>query len=161
MSRKDAILVPTIVLTPVTAFSVMLDGQFAVTAMTSFLCIACGVATAMGLAWACFSGRTVGLLPWGTFVVMILCLSAYDSTPVKPFTRFYSSLRAGMAYEEVAQKLSNQFPPDGRYKRPALPESGGAEWCIRLDPNDGRYDAEIVHIQFEGGKLTSCEYWPD
>jgi hypothetical protein len=48
----------------------------------------------------------------------------------------------------------------GKYKRPcaSLFKDGS---IVVLDPHDGRYNSEIIHISFQNGRIKSTAYYPD
>ena len=58
--------------------------------------------------------------------------------------------------------LDRQFPPGGRYPRPILNlASGPGHLGFILNPMDARYDAEVVAVDFEAGRVVRKEYHPD
>lgn len=86
--------------------------------------------------------------------LLFLTRGAWD--PRKPFWRFYSSIERGMTQEQVDEQLRRQFTgrlPQGRYVED--------QWYYCLDPNDGRYNAEIIWVVFRNGRVTEAHYSPD
>ncbi|QXE23540.1 hypothetical protein B6N60_02230 [Richelia sinica FACHB-800] len=98
-------------------------------------------------------------------------------SPVKPFTKFYLDIKNGMKIEEVQGLFNYHFPKEGRFRQP--------EWSLNemrenlnsdqkgvviisdqnlnyiLDPTDGRYNAEILIVYFQNGKVVETKYLPD
>jgi len=72
------------------------------------------------------------------------------------FRRAYSQIRSGMTVEQVKAVMHQQFHgkrPVGRF------DDWGAQYT--LDPDDGRFNSEIIVIQMVGGKVASAYYLPD
>lgn len=112
----------------------------------------------------------VALLAWRERVVQIAML-AYLAilfvipltalSPVKPFKRFFSRVEAGMVEADVMGELTRQFPEGGRFPRPVRSGYDDGSLCFQLDPNDGAYNAELVAIKMQDGRVVSKEYLPD
>lgn len=94
------------------------------------------------------------------FLVPFVILPFVDLSPVKPFTRFYQSIHIGMSDPEVHDLLVKHFPENGPYKRPKVYYGDDGSSFI-LDPNDGCYNAEIIDLKMDDGKLSSKQYLPD
>ena len=112
----------------------------------------------------------VALLAWRERVVQIAMLAylailfalpVITLSPVKPFTRFFSRVEAGMVEAEVMSELTRQFPEGGRFPRPVHSGYDDGSLCFQLDPNDGAYNAELVVIEMQDGRVVSKEYLPD
>jgi len=92
----------------------------------------------------------------------ILVLHAVDFTPVKPFTRFYAAIETGMPEPQVLELLDKHFPEDGRFKTPVFRRSEQNDRLGSvLDPQDGRYNAEMITIGLRDGRVVRKEYFPD
>jgi hypothetical protein len=111
------------------------------------------------------------------FNISLLALYFVTLSPVKPFTKFYLDVKNGMKVEEVQGLFKEHFPQDGKFRQP--------EWSLNdslenidseqkgfvtvsdqhlnyiLDPNDGRYNAEILIVYFQDGKVVKTKYLPD
>ncbi|WP_427160748.1 hypothetical protein ACQFX9_03645 [Aliinostoc sp. HNIBRCY26] len=115
------------------------------------------------------------------FNLSLFALYFITLSPVKPFTQFYLDIKHGMTIQEVQTRFNQRFPKDGRFPQPEsqlLDESHGVLENIDpkakgflalpdqllnyiLDPNDGRYNAELVNVYFKDGKVVGMEYLPD
>jgi hypothetical protein len=116
---------------------------------------------AVGAAWA-WSRRAECLLPLVPFAALLILLPQIDLSPLKPFARFYTAIKPGMTEAEVLRILDDQFPSAGRYPRPLTNRRGGpSQLGFILDPKDGCYDAEIVNLDFEAGRVVTKRYYPD
>ena len=108
-------------------------------------------------------GAAVALWLHGLFLAAYLALMFTDLTPVKPYRRFYNSIRPGMTRAQVMQALHRQFPKDGRYPVPVLRNAADSyfEMMFFLDPNQGAYNAEGVFITMSNELVASKSYSPD
>ncbi len=90
------------------------------------------------------------------YFVWLLFLTRGEWDPRKPFWRFYCSIERGMTQEQVDGQLRWQFTGD-------LPtrQYVADEWQFCLDPNDGRYNSEIIWIVFRNGRVTEAHYSSD
>lgn len=75
---------------------------------------------------------------------------------VKPFARAFAGIRSGMTPAEVDAVFRAQFP--GRLP---LKEGGGGSISYILDPDDGRYNSEIIYVKLTNGRVVAVEYLPD
>jgi hypothetical protein len=82
-------------------------------------------------------------------------LRLVDNTPPKPFRRAFYEIRPGMIESEVDALFFAQLGriPNKRRSPRTL------SYC--LDPINGRYNAEIILINFADGRVTGAEYHPD
>lgn len=96
------------------------------------------------------------------FAALLILFPRIDISPRKPFARFYAAIEPGMTEAEVRGILDDQFPPTSRYPRPVVNRRAGPNGLgFILDPKDGRYDAEIVALDFEDGRVVTKRYYPD
>jgi len=95
------------------------------------------------------------------YMIVILALPFMDNSPVKPAVRAVSEIRPGMTEPEVRAVLDRHFPAEGRFKRPEIGEVQDDVLSFVLDPNDGRYNAAFVQIEFSAGKCLSAEFLAD
>jgi hypothetical protein len=75
---------------------------------------------------------------------------------------FYNSLRVGIPSEDVEANLRSAFAQFPHYRLPVkvVPPMQTLQ-MFYLDPDDGRYNAEVIELYFEGGVLSRKEYHPD
>jgi hypothetical protein len=74
----------------------------------------------------------------------------------RPFLRFYSRIETGMTRDQVEAILREEFPA----RRPVVRiDDGGMH--LRLDPNDGRFNSEVIMIQMVDGHVNWKHYSPD
>ena len=99
-------------------------------------------------------------VPGVVFAVAIVALYLSDYTPVKPFHRVFTAIEPGASREVVGAAVRREFPADGRYRVPALGETEGAIW-ITLDPDDGHYNAELIHVVLNEDRVVAKSYLPD
>ena len=162
MSRCTAVLIASAPLAGLLGIAVVLD--LAVAATLSWISV-CTMA-ALGLVsvavlWA-ITRRVESLSPFIPFCLTLIVLTSLDTSPLKPFARFYASVRPGMTEAEVLRALDDKFPRSGRYLRPAVNRQVGPNNLgFILDPRDRRYDAEIVSVDFRDGRVVNKEYLPD
>jgi len=162
MNRWKPLLTTSMPLVGLLGVAFLIDFLVAATTSLLFLCgvAAIGVLIA-GLAWAC-SHRTECLVPLLPFAMLLALLSLLDTSPLKPFGRFYAAIELGMTEKEVLNALDQQFPSTGRYPRPVLNRRiGPNHLAFILDPKDGQYDAEIVALDLKDGQVVEKMYYPD
>lgn len=115
------------------------------------------------------------------FNLSLFALYFVTLTPVKPFIQFYLDIKHGMTIQEVQSRFNQRFPKDGRFAQPEWQLNYGHQGVLEnsdpkekgflavpdqnlnfiLDPNDGRYNAEVVTVYFKDGKVVGMEYLPD
>jgi hypothetical protein len=162
MDRRKTVLATSLPLVVLLVAAFVLDLLAA--ASTSLLFIG-GVgalgAVAAGVVWVA-SRRAECLLALLPFAALLALLAVADTSPVKPFARFYAAVEPGMTEEEVLKALDHQFPATGRYPRPLVNRRvGPTHLAFILDPQDGRYDSEIVALELEAGRVVRKRYYPD
>jgi hypothetical protein len=92
----------------------------------------------------------------------MLRLPWLDTSPQKPFQRFYAAIRSGMTELEVLGALHSQFPVTGKYPRPFVNRLVGPNHLgFILDPDEGRYDAEIVSVELDSARVIRKQYQMD
>ncbi|OCQ92636.1 hypothetical protein BCD64_07725 [Nostoc sp. MBR 210] len=109
------------------------------------------------------------------FNLSIFALYFVTLSPVKPFMQFYSDIKHGMTIPEVQSRFNQRFPKGGRFPQPLgefMGENGDALEKIDpvvhdqhlnyiLDPNNARYNAEVVNVYFKDGKVIEAKYSGD
>lgn len=101
----------------------------------------------------------VPLIPYFTVLAMF---HFDDSSPVKPFGRFYLAIKTGMKEEDVMKAMEREFPSGGKYPRPfVLRQLDGNYLGFILDPHNWRYNAEIVAVHFRDGHVMAKDYSAD
>lgn len=162
MSRRKAMLVVSLPLAVLLGAAFLLD--LLVAASTSWLFL--GVVAALGMLAAAIalvlSRRLECLAPLVPFAAILCFLHLADTSPLKPFARFYNAIEPGMTDAEVFGALNRQFLSTGRYPQPVVNRRvGPAHIEFILDPSDGRYDAEIVAVDVEEGRVLRKQYYGD
>lgn len=107
------------------------------------------------------TGKKSQLIYLAVFFVCFVSLRLFEISPVKPFRKFYLDLHPGLTQPDITSKLEHYFPNGGRYKQPSATLVDDDSMVVVLDENDGRYNAEVVHIVFQNGHLKSAAYYPD
>ncbi len=163
MERWKLFLLSSLPLVGILAPVFLFDLLFTVSTNPLFLCgvAALGIVVAGGV--GLYTRRMmVCLLPVVPFLVVLNFLPHIDYSPVKPFSRFYAAIKPGMTEAEVLQELEEQFPETGRYSQPLVNRRvGPTHLGFILDPKDGRYNAEIVAVDFEEGRVVKKDYHAD
>jgi len=138
----------------------LLDQSAAVTLIWPFMLVPALLATFMILlAWRLTKKASfLGYVP--IFLLLLLTLHILELSPVKPFKRFYYSLDAGVTQAEVTYNLEKYFPRNGKYQQPSFSPNNDRVW-FALDPDDGRYNSEIIEVIFKNGRIESTRYYPD
>src|SRR5436190_14423112 len=90
------------------------------------------------------------------YLLLLGALPFLELSPVKPAVRAVSEIRPGMDETQVRSILDRHFPEKGRFKRPAIGALYDDHLGFALDPNDGRYNAAIVVVNFSSGKCVSA-----
>jgi MYXO-CTERM domain-containing protein len=162
MSRRQALLAASLPLAGLFGAAFLLDLFDAASTSSSFLyrTAALGV-LAVGAAWA-WSRRAECLVPLLPFATLLAILPLVDTSPLKPFGRFYAVIEPGMTAAEVLKALDDEFPPTCRYPKPVVNRKVGPNHLgFILDPKNGAYDAVIVAVDFEAGRVVRKQYYPD
>lgn len=95
------------------------------------------------------------------FLGALMILRAVELSPVKPFRVFYHELSSGLSRSEVESRVQRHFAANGRYRAPEMRTLPDGSMLLTLDPSDGRYNAEILHLSFRDGRLSAATYSPD
>jgi hypothetical protein len=162
MGRRKAVLATALALVVLFGAAFVLDLLAGASVSVLFLGgVAALGAVAAGVVWAA-SRRAECLLVLLPFAALLVFLARADTSPLKPFARFYAAVEPGMTEEEVLKALDDQFPATGRYPRPLVNRwVGPSHLAFILDPQDGRYDSEIVDLDLEAGRVVRKRYYPD
>jgi hypothetical protein len=100
-------------------------------------------------------------LPLGLYLVALGALPFVDTIPVKPAKRAVHAIRQGMTEAEVIAILNQNFPENGRFRRPNFGSTTEGRLAFSLDPSDGRYNAAIVSVEFTNGRVVTASFSPD
>lgn len=122
----------------------------------AFLAWGTGLATLVAV--RCRSKAAIVL--GGIFAVGLVLIQVADFTPRKPYRRFFDAIENGMSLAEVAAALHREFPSRGKFPRPEMSRVEG-NLLFRLDPADGRYNAETITLRLQGEKVTGKIYSGD
>jgi len=143
------------------AVATMFDYLTAATLILTFKAIIALLAASFVIVMWRLTGKKIQLIYLAVFFFCLVVLRGYQASPVKPFRQFYLDLQPGLTQPEIGARLQSHFPQGGKYKQPSTALVGDNLMVVILDPNDGRYDAEVVHIVFRDGRLKSAAYYPD
>jgi hypothetical protein len=162
MDQHKSILVVSLPLAALLGVAYLLD--LLAGASTSWLFL--GGVAALGVllagATAAWARRAECLIPLLVFLVLLELLAVADTSPLKPFGRFYAGIKPGMTEADVLRALEREFPPTGPPPRPVVNRRVGPNHLgFILDPKDGRYDAEIVAVDLLAGRVVSKHYYSD
>jgi hypothetical protein len=103
--------------------------------------------------------KSLLLLP-GVYMAFILVLPLLNN-PAKAAHRIIDEIRPGMDESEVRAVIDRHFPRGGPLHRPDIGPVHEDRISFNLDPNDGRYNAALVQIQFAAGKCVGAEFLAD
>jgi hypothetical protein len=160
--KKQASVVGSAFLLAVLAAGLLLaDRIHAASLSGKFLALVLGLALTATLSVALLVKNWQCLVPLGVYVIFVLILPFIALSPVKPFRSFFESVCVGMTQEEVLLQLNAHFPEGGRYAKPEWRPFVHDSLLFVLNPNDGRYDSEIVTVVFHEGGVLAKMYLPD
>ena len=125
----------------------------------------CGgwIVASLGLSipfWFRFRSK-LSLILGGGFIAFVITLCFRDTFPVKPYLRFYDAVEVGMDEERVMEQLWHQFPPGSRFPVPVVSRREPELLVFVLDPDDGRYNAWVIWLTMNGGRVMEKKYSPD
>jgi hypothetical protein len=141
--------------------SLVLDLWRAISLRPAFYLFALGVPVFAILPfWRSLADKCI-LVSLCAYVCVISALPFISLSPVKPFTRFYSSIENGMTLEQIDVLLEDRFPSGGRYHQPVKGVRDDGSIYFNLDPGKASYNAELVVVTMVDGKSVSKEYLPD
>ncbi|HEV3117569.1 MAG TPA: hypothetical protein VGY58_10975 [Gemmataceae bacterium] len=161
MQRYLPVVGTAFLLAVLAAVLLLVDLSHAASLSGKLLALALGLALTATLCVALLARNWRCLVPLGAFVIFVLILPFITLSPVKPFRGFFDSICVGMTQKEVLQQLDAYFPAGGRYAKPEWRPSVDNSLHFVLNPNDGRYDAEIVTVVFHEGGVLAKMYLPD
>ena len=143
------------------AGSIFLDFAVAATAFWQFVLFVTLLGAVVALpVWALTKRRSpVAML--AILIAVLLILPFVPTTPSKPFIRFYGRVRHGMSQAEVLKRLDARFPNRISNGRPSVVLQTADSITLVCDPNDWRYNAEIILIDFKDDAVVSKQYLPD
>jgi hypothetical protein len=119
-----------------------------------------GVVIGGGTWWVTRSA--VSLVGLFIFLAVLVLVAATELSPVKPFMGFYRSISHGMTEDEVMAAMESKFPMGGKWNPPVAHHAVGPDHLsFILDPADWRYNAEIVAVDFQAGRVVEKRYLGD
>lgn len=141
--------------------TILLDVLLAATAMPSYGLVVASIASFVAVpTW--LTTRNGGVFRCFVILMILLCVLPFIPTsPDNPHLRFFKRIRRGMTQEEVISKLDICFPNRIQENRPQITRREPDLMCIVRDPNDGRYNAEVIYTEFQNGRLFSKSWSPD
>jgi len=142
-------------------FILVLDAEFAVSLHLRFYLMLVAVALSIGIYLLWIVHRNLVRICILFSLALLAILPFVNISPRKTFIGFYRSIQISMSYTEVNDLLVKHFPENGAYKRPVGGYVGVDHMGYILDPNDGRYNAELLVLKFDGGKVCSKQYLHD
>jgi hypothetical protein len=121
------------------------------------------LALGVAAAWPLFLRRNrstrsllTAITAYGVFAGWIVAQRHIDWNMSKPFRRLYYQIKPGMTQEQVEATMIEIFPG----KRPlARCDADGIQYT--LDPDDGRFNSEVIVIKLIDGKVSWTHYSPD
>ena len=160
MRQAIAIAIATLIL-PICCLVVVSDQWTGASLDIVFNVIALVIGGAISaLAWMVGRKRIYGFLTVPILLLLVF-LRLVDLSPVKPAVRGVAMIQPGMTESEVRGVFEHQFPEHGRFKRPEMGPLRNDTLSFVLDPNDGRYNAAVVEVQFQSGLSTTARFLPD
>jgi len=140
-----------------------LDGWVAVTGQPLFLLSVGGIAAAVAVpVWLWTRSRVLAAAFLALLLVLLfLPFVSFTTGVVKPYHMFFKRVRNGMTQQDVILKLDREFPNRASDDRPSITMRNANCLSMILDRNDGRYNAELIIINFEDGRVVSKRYLPD
>lgn len=94
------------------------------------------------------------------YVAVLVLLPFASFTPTKPFRQFYRAVQYGMTQDQMREELGRRFSRNGRFPCP-VEHASDEGLSFQLDPNNGRYNAELVVVKVVDGRVVAKEYLPD
>lgn len=94
---------------------------------------------------------------YGVFSAWIVTLKQVDWDARKPFLRAYQQIRPGMTQADVESLMHRQFA--GKKQPVAHWRKGSGSYI--LDPDDGRFNSEIIAIKMLDDRVVSADYLAD
>lgn len=121
------------------------------------------------LSWGVFLGLPVALAlpsdvafaPLAVYALLCCLMPAAPSSPVKNFRRLHQDIHPGMTVPALWEARVERFPRYGTWKLPRIERPDDDHIVLRLDPDDGRYNAEIILIELKDGLIASADYYAD
>lgn len=121
------------------------------------------------LSWGVFFGLPVALAvssdlafaPLAVYALLCCLMPAAPSSPVKTFRQLHQDITPGLLVPAVWEARLQRFPRDGRWSPPRIERYGEGDIVLRLDPDDARYNAEIIRIEVRNGRVVSSDYSAD
>lgn len=142
------------------AGSIFLDVVAAATAFWQFVVIVTLLGAVAALpVWAITKRRGPAVM-LAILIAVLLILPSVPTSPSKPFIRFYGRVRHGMSQAEVLQRLDARFPNRIANGHPSVVVQPGRITLV-CDPNDWRYNAEVIWIDFKDDAVVGKRYSPD
>ncbi|MEM7146800.1 MAG: hypothetical protein AAF591_16830 [Verrucomicrobiota bacterium] len=161
MGRRAQLIILGVYLGSVAALMVVLDRFAAVSLDGRFVAIAAGFGLVPVFAVLSGTGDLRHLILAGVFLMFLVVLPFVELSPVKPYKKFFLSVRPGMSQEEILEELVDRFPEGGRYTQPTWANVEDGTLRFWLDLTDGRYNAEIIRVTFWEGRSIATMYMGD
>ena len=142
------------------AMALFLEYIAALTLYAQALTLFAAIGVGFGALFFLAGRRGVVLALTALYLAALLVLRFVELSPVKPFRAFYENVQPGMSRVDVLSELAQRFPEPGRYPRPTAGSDEAILW-LTLDPTDGRYNSEVVRVEFADGLAVAKVYYPD
>jgi hypothetical protein len=141
--------------------TLVLDYAAGVTAHFRFVLAVGLVAAVVALpVWYWTRSRPV-LVVFAGLTMMLLVLPFVSLPLCKPYVSFYKHVDNGMTQQQAIGQLDRHFPNRASDGWPIITLQTRQRLSIVLDPSDGRYNSEVIVIEFEDGRVVDKRYLPD
>ncbi|MCB9745037.1 MAG: hypothetical protein H6740_20785 [Alphaproteobacteria bacterium] len=162
MPALRTLLAASAPLAPLFAFALLLDQMAAFTVAPWMLSALLALGVVLGLPVALALRSDLALAPLAGFGLALALLPAAPTSPVKPFRALHQDIVVGGAADGALEALAARFPAGGQWARPRVERPSLGVLVFRLDPHDGRYDAEAIVLELDPeGRIVESRYSAD
>lgn len=142
-------------------YTALVDYETGLTVYWAFWCMSVLVAGVVVFFTRRLSGRRYFLFYIIVYFSFLLVLAVVKTSPVKQFRLFFQHIRPEMSNSEVLNTLQLYFPIGGKYRQPVVSGDDRDTMVVTLDPQDWRYNSEMIYIIFQDHRVRGKGYYPD
>jgi hypothetical protein len=159
--RMIAACLVTCLLLPISFFIIEVDKGVAASRSAVFELIFISFGVAIGAAAFLIGRHKAFLVLPSVYILFLIALPFIDLSPVKPALRAGDDMRPGMNAREVIATIDRHFPEGERFRRPEMYWPASDRLRFVIDPDDGRYNAAFLEVDFANGKCIRTRFLPD
>lgn len=105
--------------------------------------------------------RLAPLVMFAAITLALLVLPFVPWPPTKPYRAFHACINKGMTQAQIVTLLDRHFQNRAFDGRPTITRRSADHIIMVLDPNNGRYNAEVIYVYFKNNRVVSKQYSPD